>query len=211
MDVHNSDIRSKNMAAIRNRDTAPEILVRKALYGLGYRYRLHTKNLPGTPDIVLPKYKAIILVNGCFWHKHDCDLFKLPKSRADFWRTKLDSNVIRDVSNQTRLRDLEWRVAIIWECYLKGKTRIPITDITDQLSQWLQSNNPDFAILRPATEPDSLSQVAPESQELTEVFADACPCELWNGSYCRVESNLLQGQLCRNLRAVIPGLYGVPL
>ena len=146
------------MSAIRSRNTAPEIFVRKALHALGYRYRLHPKALPGKPDIVLPKYRAIILVHGCFWHNHGCRLFKLPKTRVDFWKAKLESNVLRDLLTETRLTDLNWRIAVVWECSLKGKTRIPKIELTEKLSEWLQSDESNFSITAQVSDSDYPTQ-----------------------------------------------------
>jgi DNA mismatch endonuclease (patch repair protein) len=111
------------------KDTSPEMLVRKALFREGYRYRLHYPMLPGRPDLVLPKYRAVILVNGCFWHGHGCHLFKWPISRTDFWRKKISGNVERDRRNLAKYHEAGWRVLVIWECALKGRYRLEIDRI----------------------------------------------------------------------------------
>lgn len=104
------------MSGIRGKDTKPEMIVRKALHRAGYRYRLHVKDLPGKPDIVLPKYKTVIFVHGCFWHRHDCEKFKWPKTRPEFWREKIEGNVERDRETVSDLEKLGWKVLLVWEC-----------------------------------------------------------------------------------------------
>lgn len=138
-DVHDSQTRSRNMAAIRAVDTKPEVLIRRGLHARGFRYRLHLENLPGKPDIVLPKYHAVILVNGCFWHGHDCPMFRWPSTREDFWRLKIMGNVARDARNIEALRSRGWRVATVWECALKGRGKRPPEQLVDALGDWLQS------------------------------------------------------------------------
>lgn len=109
--------RSLNMAQIRARDTTPELAVRKVLHSLGFRFRLHRKGLPGKPDIVLPRFRTIFLVHGCFWHRHaGCRFAYMPKSRIEFWKTKFDKNVVRDGVVRKALKKEGWRVFIIWEC-----------------------------------------------------------------------------------------------
>jgi len=109
------------MAAIRGKNTRPEITVRRILHGLGYRFRLHSAALPGKPDIVLPKHKCVVFVNGCFWHQHSqavCPLSRRPKSRLEYWGPKLERNRKRDTENQRKLRRIGWRVLVIWECQI---------------------------------------------------------------------------------------------
>lgn len=139
-DVHSPEARSRNMAAIRGTNTKPEILIRKALFRQGFRYRIHDKKLPGKPDIVLPKYKAVIFVHGCFWHGHNCSLFKVPKTRTDFWLTKIQSNRERDTRNQAALAELGWRIGVVWECSTKGPLKLSIDYIGCLISEWLKSN-----------------------------------------------------------------------
>lgn len=109
-------IRSRNMAAIKSKNTRPELKIRKILHKLGYRYRLHVKNLPGCPDLYFPKYNAVIFVHGCFWHHHDCKYFKWPKTNAVFWRKKILANIDKDFINISQLYKLNIRVCIWWEC-----------------------------------------------------------------------------------------------
>jgi len=142
VDVHSKKIRSKNMAAIKGADTKPEIWLRRRLHALGYRYRLHPKNLPGKPDIVLPKYSAVIFINGCFWHMHGCHLGQLPKSRKKWWSDKLGKNVLRDFSNHDKLRELGWRVAVVWECAISGKTRQNEGDLIGEINRWMGAEEP---------------------------------------------------------------------
>ena len=118
-DVHTPEQRSFNMSRIKSKDTKPEELVRKYLFARGFRYRKNDSKLPGKPDIVLPKYKAVIFVNGCFWHKHTCRYFVWPKTNEQFWKDKIERNVDRDKQNQKKLQELGWRIFIVWECELK--------------------------------------------------------------------------------------------
>lgn len=113
------EVRSRNMAAIKGANTKPEELVRKYLFSKGFRYRKNVRSLPGSPDVVLSKYKTVIFVNGCFWHMHDCKWFKWPKSNADFWREKITKNVERDARNKEALEKDGWQVLTVWECELK--------------------------------------------------------------------------------------------
>ncbi|WP_281349976.1 very short patch repair endonuclease [Pandoraea aquatica] len=138
-DVHSSAVRSRNMSAIRAKDTRPEMLIRQGLHKRGLRFRLHVGRLPGSPDLVLPKYRTVIFVHGCFWHGHGCHLFKLPKTRTEFWSTKIDANVRRDIIAQEELSALGWRIGIVWECALKGKCKIPLDALLDQLVGWLDT------------------------------------------------------------------------
>lgn len=119
MDVHDKKTRSYNMSRIKGKNTKPEELVAKYLFAHGFRYRRNVKKLPGSPDIVLRKYRTVIFVNGCFWHMHGCKFFVWPKDNADFWRTKLLANSERDKSEYDELRNLGWNVIVIWECQLK--------------------------------------------------------------------------------------------
>ena len=115
--------RSKNMSAIKSKNTKPEVEVRKLLHAMGFRFRLHKKDLPGSPDIVLAKYKSVIFVHGCFWHRHQrCKFASNPKTRVDFWNKKFKDNIERDIKVRKELENLEWNYLIIWECQIKNKT-----------------------------------------------------------------------------------------
>lgn len=120
-DIVDKETRSRMMSGIRGKNTKPEMIVRRALHKAGYRYRLHAKDLPGKPDIVLPKYRTVIFVHGCFWHHHDCKNFKWPKTREEFWRKKIEGNVKRDKRAYAALEALGWKVVIIWECETREK------------------------------------------------------------------------------------------
>lgn len=120
-DNHTKDVRSRNMSRIRSKDTKPEEKVRKYLFSKGFRYRKNVRSLPGCPDIVLPKYKTVVFVNGCFWHKHDCPRFVWPSSNEEYWKPKILKNVERDIRNQALLEEQGWQVLIVWECQLKRK------------------------------------------------------------------------------------------
>lgn len=121
MDVHTRETRSYNMSQIKGKNTKPEETIRKYLLGRGLRYRKNDKRLLGHPDIVLPKYKTVVLVNGCFWHVHEgCKYFKWPKSNVEFWKNKLTENRRRDVVKIQALKELDWKVIVVWECELKG-------------------------------------------------------------------------------------------
>ena len=123
-DVHSPDVRSYNMSRIHGKDTKPEEIVRKFLFSKGFRYRKNDSRLPGKPDIVLPKYKTVIFVNGCFWHVHQgCKDFFWPKNNAEFWKDKLGKNTERDQRNYALLEQQGWRVLIVWECELKPGVR----------------------------------------------------------------------------------------
>ena len=120
MDTVDSATRSKMMSAIRGKDTGPEMVVRRFLYGQGYRYRIHRKDLPGKPDIVIPRLKVCIFVHGCFWHRHPgCPFATTPKTRPEFWSEKFQKNVARDLANIDALEAAGWNVLIIWECQLR--------------------------------------------------------------------------------------------
>lgn len=123
-DVHNKAQRRRNMRAIKSKNTSIEVQVRKMLWHAGYRYRLNVKDLPGTPDIYLPKYRLVIQVNGCFWHGHKCARFSLPNTRTSSWKAKLLSNIHRDMDNIDRLRAAHIRVLIVWGCALSGPSRL---------------------------------------------------------------------------------------
>ncbi len=120
MDKHSRETRSYNMSRIKATNTKPEETVRKYLFSKGFRYRKNDKRLPGKPDIVLPKYKTVVLINGCFWHGHEgCRYFVVPKTNTEFWVDKISKNILRDRNNEEKLKELGWKVITLWECELK--------------------------------------------------------------------------------------------
>lgn len=134
------------MAGIKGKDTKPELTVRRALHARGFRYRLHAGGVPGRPDLVLPKFHAVIFVHGCFWHGHECHLFRWPASREEFWRAKIGRNRENDLANAGRLAVSGWRQAVVWECALKGKMKMPVEQVADQLADWLVSSETSIEI-----------------------------------------------------------------
>ncbi len=140
-DIVPAEVRSRMMANIRGKNTKPELILRKALHAVGFRYRLHDRAMPGTPDIILPRYRAVIFVHGCFWHGHDCPLFRWPATRPDFWREKIARNQAVDARNEKQLEEVGWRQAIVWECALKGKSRRPLAEVVSACALWLRSDD----------------------------------------------------------------------
>lgn len=134
------------MAGIRNKNTKPEMQIRKGLHALGFRYSLHKKSLPGKPDLVLSKYKAVIFVNGCFWHGHDCPLFRLPSTRPEFWGPKINRNRENDIRAETQLLEKGWRIAKIWECALRGRHKRGLPEVINILENWLSSKSAHLEI-----------------------------------------------------------------
>lgn len=141
------------MSGIRGKDTKPELAIRSALHQAGFRFRLHRKDLPGRPDLVFPRHDAVLFVHGCFWHGHECHLFRWPKSREDFWREKIGKNIARDQAQYQSLLDSDWRVGTIWECALKGKTHLPFDEVVDQCAIWLKSSIKTFEVSGHETRP----------------------------------------------------------
>ena len=137
-DTHSKEVRSRNMSHIRITNSKPEETVRKILFSHGFRYRKNVKTLPGKPDIVLPKYKTVIFVNGCFWHKHNCPRFVWPSTNTDYWIPKIQRNVERDISNHAELASLGWKVIVVWECELKKKC---LDDTITRLEKEILSSN----------------------------------------------------------------------
>jgi DNA mismatch endonuclease (patch repair protein) len=138
-DVVDAATRSRMMSGIRGKNTKPELMIRKALHARGFRYRLHC-DLPGKPDICLPKHQAVIFVHGCFWHGHGCHLFKWPKTRSEFWKAKIERNREVDAAAEERLRRDRWRVAVVWECACKGRMKLGLDAVSARLSDWLISD-----------------------------------------------------------------------
>lgn len=148
MDVVTPDKRSEMMSGIRSKNTKPELQVRRLLFSLGYRFRLHRKDLPGTPDIVMPSRRVAIFVHGCFWHRHkNCSLAKLPKTNSEFWKKKLSGNVRRDKEKYRELARCGWRTLVIWECAVRREQQVGT--LGAQIKQWVESGIP-YAELPPA-------------------------------------------------------------
>jgi DNA mismatch endonuclease (patch repair protein) len=125
------------MASVKNKNSKPEVNLRKALFAKGLRYRIHVSNLPGHPDVVFPKYKAVIFIHGCFWHRHGCKYGNLPVTNTDFWRKKFQKNVVRDQLNIAQLEKLGWRVRIIWSCQLKNRQKVYSDESLQEVMKWL--------------------------------------------------------------------------
>jgi DNA mismatch endonuclease (patch repair protein) len=135
-DKFSQEIRSKVMARIRKTNSKPEVIVRKILFENGFRFRKNVRSLPGCPDIVLPKYKTVILVNGCFWHAHEnCKYNKMPKSNKSYWVPKINRNVERDIINQRKLRKLGWNVLVLWECKIIGNNQKYFNNLIKKLKE----------------------------------------------------------------------------
>jgi len=130
-DTVSPEVRSRIMSKIKSRDTAPELKVRSRLHAAGFRFRLHRADLPGRPDIVLPRYRSVVFVNGCFWHGHECRRGRLPSSNREYWAKKIDCNMRRDQSNYKALTELGWNVVVIWEC----DSIAGVNALIDQLSR----------------------------------------------------------------------------
>ncbi len=142
MDKVDKETRSKMMSGIRGKNTRPEIIIRKKLHAKGFRYRICDKSVFGKPDLVLRKYNAVIFIHGCFWHGHDCHLFKVPSTNTDFWVDKINTNKERDKKVIDQLKKKNWRICIIWECAIKGKKQLEQIDSKiDQISTWLKSDS----------------------------------------------------------------------
>lgn len=139
-DVLTPEQRRFNMSRVRSKDTRPEMLLRKGLHARGLRFRLHRKDLPGCPDLVLPKYHAVIFAHGCFWHGHGCPMFKVPATNREFWVAKMERNRANDRATQDSLLRLGWRVMIVWECALKGRRRLPPGKAIDEMVRWLDGD-----------------------------------------------------------------------
>lgn len=136
-DTHSKEVRSMNMSHIRSKNSKPEEKVRKYLFSKGFRYRKNVKSLQGCPDIVLPKYKTVIFVNGCFWHHHDCGRFVWPLTNEEYWQKKIDGNVKRDARNEEILKEQGWNVLTVWECQLKKKV---IDENLEKLAEQIRRN-----------------------------------------------------------------------
>lgn len=144
-DLVDAATRSRMMSGIRGQNTKPEILVRSLLHRDGFRFRLHVCGLPGKPDIVLPRYHAAVFVHGCFWHGHNCSLFKWPRTRPEFWKEKIARNQANDLKARDALVSSSWRVGIVWECALRGAGK-DLEDVAARLGKWLRSDQPTIEV-----------------------------------------------------------------
>lgn len=140
--------RSNIMSSIKSKDTKPELVIRKGLHARGIRFRIHCQKLPGRPDVVLKKYNSIILVNGCFWHMHDCHLYNPSRKLSPHWKKKLESNVFRDELNIEKCLELGWRVLVVWECAITGKDKLEHSDLIDQVVNWLENGKANYLQIR---------------------------------------------------------------
>lgn len=125
------------MSGIRSKNTLPEMIVRRALHARGYRYRIHVKDLPGKPDLVFPRYRSVLFIHGCFWHGHDCPLFKMPMTRTDFWEKKIGRNRENDANARAALNSMGWRVMEVWECELRASKKSGYLPVVYGVTQWL--------------------------------------------------------------------------
>lgn len=137
------------MSGIRAQNTKPEMQIRKALHALGFRYRLHARDVPGKPDMVLSKYQAAVFVNGCFWHGHDCPFFRLPATRREFWQQKISRNMARDAEVREELDAHGWRHVTVWECAIRGPSRLGIDETIRRLAIWIPSARTKLEIRAP--------------------------------------------------------------
>lgn len=146
LDIVDSETRSRMMSGIRGKDTKPELLIRRALHAKGFRYRLHAKDIPGKPDMVFPRFRSVVFVHGCFWHGHDCPLFRLPATRTEFWGEKIECNKKRDNEVSVMLTESGWRQLVVWECAIKGRGKLPLETIISQISSWIHGSVDRFEI-----------------------------------------------------------------
>lgn len=141
-DTVDKKTRARMMASVKNKNTSPELNIRKALFAKGIRYRLHDRKLPGTPDLIFPKYKAVIFIHGCFWHNHNCKHGRLPTTNRAFWEHKLLGNARRDLQIIDKLHSLGWRTRVIWLCSLKNKQNFASNREIDEIISWLKEYKP---------------------------------------------------------------------
>jgi len=138
-----SEQRSRNMSRVRGKDTKPEWVIRRLLHGMGFRYRLHRRDLPGSPDIVLPKHRVAVFVHGCFWHGHGCHLFRWPATREEFWKAKIARNAERDAEALAALNVAGWRTLVVWECAIKGRTCLQKSDLACRMGSFISGTQPE--------------------------------------------------------------------
>ena len=146
MNTVNTKTRSRLMSGVRQKNTRPEMLLRSALHRAGLRYRLHAKGLPGTPDLVFPRFGAVVFVHGCYWHSHGCYKSTVPKSNRDFWEKKFRANRARDERKCNELLEHGWRVLVVWECSLLGKHALRLDDLVGEVNSWLKGTSEEHEI-----------------------------------------------------------------
>lgn len=139
MDVLTPAQRQLNMSRIRSRDTQPELLIRRGLHAQGFRFRLHKRQLPGRPDLVLARYRTVVFVHGCFWHSHGCHISRMPETRCEYWQPKLDRTMQRDRDAIRALQSAGWRIVLVWECALRGRTRLAAGDAVTQVADFIRT------------------------------------------------------------------------
>jgi DNA mismatch endonuclease, patch repair protein len=137
-DIVDQQTRSRMMSGIRGKNTRPELVIRSGLHARGFRFRLHKASIPGKPDLVLPRFRAVVFVNGCFWHHHTCHLFRMPSTRREFWEAKIARNVLRDIEVRRSLLEQGWRFITVWECAIKGRGRLDINEVITRIAEWLR-------------------------------------------------------------------------
>jgi DNA mismatch endonuclease (patch repair protein) len=138
--------RRLNMSRIRGKDTKPELVLRHGLHLRGFRFRLHRRDLPGCPDLVFPRFRAALFINGCFWHGHDCPMFKFPSTRTEFWAVKIAGNRERDAQALDNLSARGWRTLTVWECTLRGPMRRPVDEVLDGVVTWLRAGAAEVGV-----------------------------------------------------------------
>jgi DNA mismatch endonuclease (patch repair protein) len=146
VDVVSREKRSQMMAGVRSKNTSPELALRRGLHRRGFRFTLHRRDIPGAPDLVFRGRRAVLFAHGCFWHRHGCHLFKWPNTRREFWREKIEGNERRDAHVRERLEFEDWRVGVVWECALKGRTKRDLDEVVDEVTRWLCSEEPKLEI-----------------------------------------------------------------
>ena len=145
-DIVTPEVRSRMMSGIRGKNTRPELTLRRGLHAMGFRFRLHDRALPGRPDMVFPRRRAVLFAHGCFWHGHDCHLFRMPATRPEFWREKIAGNRARDELAGNALSAAGWRAGVVWECAIKGRTALPAEDVLATCAAWLRSDEPSLEL-----------------------------------------------------------------
>lgn len=146
-DIVSKEKRSQMMAGIKGKNTKPELTIRSGLHRIGFRFLLHKKDLPGKPDLVFPKYNAVLFVHGCFFHGHGCHIFKWPKSNTDFWHEKITGNTERDKVAIDRLHNAGWRTGVVWECALKGCMKLQEENVINEIANWLRGTQQTLEII----------------------------------------------------------------